>query len=317
MNRRRLCSVPRIRIYLAIATVLGPALLAGQATTWEGLSAAGNRALAQGLLPQATGYFRSALALSAGFPEEDLRRTTALRNLAHSVTLAGGYAEADVLYRQALARAGRFLPADHPYHKTLLNEQAALVEAMRRSAELDRDTVAVSTAFWDRVRALGVRIGNVTTFQTGPVIPIGATVSQSHKAALLHILTFNYRISGSSAFGLILSLDRIAAYLPAERSRFSPPLTVLGLGSSIGLSAGKLALQVGGGLFRISTTTGHENRFGLSAGLGLVVWDGTARGTQPGFILSARTSLLQLPVAPGDPGGAILLAAGLSAGFRW
>lgn len=317
MNRRRLCSVSRIRIYLAIAAALGPALLGGQATTWEGLSAAGNRALAQGLLPLAAGYFRSALALAGDFPEEDLRRTTALRNLAHAVTLAGSYAEADALYRSALARAGHFLPADHPYHQTLVDEHAALLEAMRRSAELDPDTLAVSNAFWDRVHALGVKVGNVTTFQTGPVMPLGAAVSQSHKPALLHILRFNYRISGTRAFGLILSLDRFAAHLPAERSAFSPPLTVLGLGSSIGLSAGKLALQVGGGLFRISTTTGHENRFGLSAGLGLVVWDDTARGTRPGFVLSARTNLLQLPVAPGDPNGVILLAAGLSAGYRW
>ena len=171
--------------------------------------------------------------------------------------------------------------------------------------------------FWARIRAMSIKLGNVTSYQTGPVIPIGAAVSQSHKAALLHVLTFHYRLSGSGPFDLILSLDRFAARLPAEKSRFAPPFTVFGFGASIGLLAGRTALRAGGGLFRIRTSSGHDNRFGLSAGMGLTLWDGTARRTQSGFILMARASLLQLPVAPGESAGVFLAGAGLSTAYRW
>ena len=117
MNRRHIRFGRLIGYSLLIVAASGPSLLSGQLTTWEENTAAGNRTMDQGQLPQATRYFRSALALSANFPEEDLRRTTALRNLARAVTLAGDYAEADALYTSALAKAGRFLPADHPYHQ--------------------------------------------------------------------------------------------------------------------------------------------------------------------------------------------------------
>lgn len=303
-------------LIISFWALLGTNPLAGQTPSWEVHTSAGNRALLDSMLSEAAVNFRLALSAAIRFPPEDMRRTTALRNLAHTLTLSGSYMEADSLYRQAISRSERLVPDDHAYRQALKLEHDALLDAIRRSGELDPEIVEPLT-WMDIFIDWRDRLGSRTTFQTGPVFALGDLVAASHNPALLHILALRWPVWVSGGTTITANLQRIAGRLPADKRRFSPPLTFRGLDIGAGLQLGWLNLEAGLGPFSIRTTESREVRLVLSTALTVTVWDGTGRRSEPGFYLMIAANMLRLPVAPGSDTGTLLAGGGLSVGYHW
>ena len=119
---------------LSIGTLLLAFSLASvtQAATWESHLQAGMTAYQQGNYAKAEQKFSAALEKAKKFGPQDPRLATTLNNLAALYVTQGKYAEAESLYKRALAIWEKALGPEHPHVATSLENYAALLRKTNR-----------------------------------------------------------------------------------------------------------------------------------------------------------------------------------------
>ena len=135
-----------------LSLLLWPVSCAAPEMSWETSNAAGMEAYQQGRYGEAEKSWLAALEEAENFGPDDQRLATSLNNLAALYQVQGKYAEAEPLYKRALAIWEKALGPEHPYVATSLNTLAALYRDQGNSAEaepLDRRGLAI------REKALG------------------------------------------------------------------------------------------------------------------------------------------------------------------
>ena len=118
-----------------VCLVLWPTAALAQGGPWEIYSAAGVAAYQRGNYAEAEKQFKAALKTAEAFAPQAPRLATSLNNLAAFYHDQSKYAEAEPLYKRALAIWGRALGPQHPGVATSLNNLARLYRAQRRYAE--------------------------------------------------------------------------------------------------------------------------------------------------------------------------------------
>ena len=99
---------------------LWPAAALAQVEPWQNYMDTGVKAYQQGNYPEAEKQFTAAVKEAEGFEPQDPRLATSLNNLAALYRTKGRYAEAEPLYKRALAIAEKALGPDHPLVATIL-----------------------------------------------------------------------------------------------------------------------------------------------------------------------------------------------------
>ena len=102
---------------------------------WKYYKAAGETAYQQGDHAEAERQFVPALKEAERFDREDPRLATSLNNLAAVYKAQGRHAEAEPLYKHALAIDEKILGPDHPNFSRDLNNLAELYRAQGRYAK--------------------------------------------------------------------------------------------------------------------------------------------------------------------------------------
>ncbi len=115
------------------AAAVGYAFLQGG--SWETHMAAGDKAYQQGDYAEAERQLGAALKEAEGFGPQDPRLATSLNNLAVLYEARGRYAEAEPLYKRALAIVEKALGPEHPDVATSLENYAALLRKTERTTE--------------------------------------------------------------------------------------------------------------------------------------------------------------------------------------
>ncbi len=90
-----------------------PSCVVDEGSTWEAQIAAGSKAFQRGDYPEAERQFEPALKTAEGFGPQDPRLARSLNNLALLYYAQGDYAEAEPLYKRALAISEKALGRDH------------------------------------------------------------------------------------------------------------------------------------------------------------------------------------------------------------
>ena len=144
----------------------------GGASPWEIYTQAGAEAYQRVDLAEAEKQFSAALREAEKFGPEDPRRATSLNNLAGLYHSQGKYAEAESLYRWALAILEKALGPEHPQVATSLNNLAGLYHSQGKYAEAE-PLFQRAVLVWEK--ALGPEHLNVATTLKQP----GATVQQA------------------------------------------------------------------------------------------------------------------------------------------
>ena len=126
---RRFWSV--IGLCVLLLSVQAPA----QSTSWEVSNAAGIQAYRQARYAQAEEAWLAALKEAESFGPQDPRLATSLDNLGVLYAWQSRYAEAEPLYRRALAIDEKALGPVHPRVATRLNNLAVLYASQSRYAE--------------------------------------------------------------------------------------------------------------------------------------------------------------------------------------
>ena len=108
-----------------------------QDTAWEKLNAVGMKALQEGRYAEAEQHWTAALKEAEKFGGQDPRLATSLNNLAELYRVQGQYAEAEPLYRRALAIWEKALGPEHPDVAAGLNNLAELYRAQGQYAEAE------------------------------------------------------------------------------------------------------------------------------------------------------------------------------------
>ena len=106
-----------------------------QGSLWETYIAAGTKAYKQGHYPEAEKQIKAAVNEAEGFGPQDPRLATSLNNLALLYKTQAKYAEAEPLYKRALAIDEKALGPEHPHVATSLENYAALLRKTGRSDE--------------------------------------------------------------------------------------------------------------------------------------------------------------------------------------
>ncbi len=106
-------------------------------TKWESYMAAGAEAYQQDNYPEAEKQWAAAVMEAEGFGPQDPRAATSLNNLAAVYHLQGKYAEAEPLYKRALAIWEKALGPEHPDVAQSLNNLALLYQDQGRYAEAE------------------------------------------------------------------------------------------------------------------------------------------------------------------------------------
>ena len=117
-----------LRVFLAVLW-LWPATALAQVEQWQSHMTAGDKAYRQGNYPEAEKRLVAALEAAEGFGPRDPRLATTLNNLAEIHRAQGKYAEAEPLYKRALAIDEKALGSDHLDVATDLNNLALLYKA--------------------------------------------------------------------------------------------------------------------------------------------------------------------------------------------
>ncbi len=125
-----------LRVFLAVLW-LWPATAPAQVEQWQSHMAAGDKAYQQGNYPEAEKRLVAALKEAEGFRPQDSRLAATLNNLAELYRTQGRYAEAEPLYRRALAIDEKALGSDHPNVATDLNNLALLYHNQGKHAEAE------------------------------------------------------------------------------------------------------------------------------------------------------------------------------------
>ncbi len=123
-----------------------------QETRWDSIMADAAKAYQQADYAEAEKLFLAALKEAEKFGEQDPRLATSLNNLALLYDAQGKYAQAEPLYRRALAIREKALGPEHPDLATDLNNLALLYRAQGKYAQaepLSRRALAI----WEK--ALG------------------------------------------------------------------------------------------------------------------------------------------------------------------
>ncbi|MCH6577531.1 MAG: tetratricopeptide repeat protein, partial [Proteobacteria bacterium] len=108
-----------------------------QVEPWQSHMDAGVQAYQQGNYPEAEKQLVGALKEAEEFGPQDPRLATSLNNLAELYRAQGRYAEAEPLYKRALAIDEKALGPEHPDVATNLNNLAALYDDQGRYAEAE------------------------------------------------------------------------------------------------------------------------------------------------------------------------------------
>ncbi len=120
-----------------VRLALWPAYPSAQGDLWETYMAAATKAYQQGNYPEAEKQWAAALKEAEGFGPQDPRLATSLNNLAQVYRAQGRYAEAEPLYKRALAIQEKALGPDHPSVAKSLNNLAELYRAQGRYEEAE------------------------------------------------------------------------------------------------------------------------------------------------------------------------------------
>ncbi len=118
-----------------VCLALWPAHASAQGGLWETYNNAGVKAYQQGNYPEAEKQLGAALKEAAGFRPQDPRRATNLNNLALLYYNQGKYADAEPLYKRALAIVEKALGPEHPDVAKSLENYAALLRETGRTTE--------------------------------------------------------------------------------------------------------------------------------------------------------------------------------------
>ncbi len=108
-----------------------------QGAKWESYITAGQQAYQQADYAEAEKQLEAALKEAEAFGPDDVRLATSLNNLAQLYHAQARYAEAEPLYKRALAIWEKALGLDHPNVATALNNLAALYRATKRDEEAE------------------------------------------------------------------------------------------------------------------------------------------------------------------------------------
>lgn len=109
----------------------------GQGVPWDTYMEAGEQAYRQGRYAEAEKALRAALNEAERFGPQDPRLAASFNNLAALYRAQGKYAEAEPLYKRALAIREKVLGPEHPAVATSLENYAALLPKMDRQAEAE------------------------------------------------------------------------------------------------------------------------------------------------------------------------------------
>ena len=118
-----------------VCLALWSAHASAQGGLWETYMAAATKAYQQGNYPEAEKQLGAALKEAEGLGPQDPRLATSLNNLAVLYIIQGKYAEAEPLYKRALAIFEKALGPEHPGVAQSLENYAALLRQTCRSAE--------------------------------------------------------------------------------------------------------------------------------------------------------------------------------------
>ena len=125
-----------IAIGLLLACLaLWPVRAFAQSSLWETYNSAGMTAHQQGKYKEAEKQWEAALKEAEGFGPEAPRLATSLNNLGELYRVQGRYAEAEPLYKRALAIVEKALGPEHPHVATGLYELATLYRAQCSGVE--------------------------------------------------------------------------------------------------------------------------------------------------------------------------------------
>ena len=122
-------------VSLVLVVLLTISMAACQRTDWERKIDAGTNAFQQGHYAEAEKLWLAALEQAEKFGPQDQRLATSLNNLAVLYRTQGRYAEAEPLYKRALAIREKTLGPEHPNVAQSLENYAALLRNMNREDE--------------------------------------------------------------------------------------------------------------------------------------------------------------------------------------
>ncbi len=117
-----------------LCLLLWPAHAVAQQADWERRMRAGLTAYQQGHYAEAVKQTKAALSAAEAFGPDDPRLATTLSNLGGLYDAQGRYAEAEPLYKRALAIDEKALGPEHPHVATSLNNLALLYKTQSRYA---------------------------------------------------------------------------------------------------------------------------------------------------------------------------------------
>ncbi len=121
-----------------VCLALWPAHASAQGGLWETYMAAATKAYQQGNYPEAEKQLAAAVKEAKGFGPQDPRLAKSLNSLAGFYQARGEYAEAEPLYKRALAIVERALGPEHPNVATALSDLAGLYYARGKYAKAGR-----------------------------------------------------------------------------------------------------------------------------------------------------------------------------------
>ena len=128
----------RLLILLLVSSWLWPALVIADEARWEQHLDAGEAAYQRGDYEEAVRQSKAALKEAEDFGEQDPRFATTLNNLAGLYRAQARYAEAEPLYKRALAIREKALGPAHPDVATSLNNLALFYREQGRNQDVER-----------------------------------------------------------------------------------------------------------------------------------------------------------------------------------
>ncbi len=303
-------------ISLALAIAFAPHPGWGQQGLWEQLINQGNQALSRGALSEAETRYLQALQVAEQFAPDDLRRTTARRNLAQTHVLQGRFGPADSLYREAIATASRILEPRHPYVLSLQDELARLHEAMAeadRPDESDQGPDSIQHVVLNWTEWLARR----SVLQLGATMPLAGELGGTHHQGLSYGLSLQIPLTNLGPLIINIAPEHAITTLPAKHS-FIAPFKLQGTSLSLAIALGPLSLALGPGVYIIETGQNHAVQLGLTAGVSLAIKGRQTPRSNAGLHTAIHLRGNYIPdTEPVVEGPVTLLQAGLNIGWRW
>ena len=281
---------------ILVATVL-PNLIFGQQGDWERHTRAGHQALSLSALPEAEAHYREALRLSQQFATEDLRRPTSMRNLAQTLVQQGQFLPADSLIRQAITTALITLAPNHAYVQSLRDELTRLQEAIVLS-ERDDTTPAGPRSLWQNIR-YGVRwLSRNSVVHLGATLPLGGELAGTHDGGLDYGLSLQLPLLTLGPLPIELGIGYTSLGLPGIHAP-TDPFSVAGAALTLEPNLGRLAFNLGLGVFDVAIGTVMETPLGLIAGVTMDIRRKSHRDERGGLNLAVQIrSITLLGTAP-------------------